>query len=218
MTAAGTGKARARKPRRSRGERKQHILNAMVNCVRRSGFHGASMNAVAVEAGLSVGIIYRYFASKEAIIEAIVSNDLAELRDRFTKWENTPNERLIDTVLEMLDAAVERRYDRDYAALALEVLAEAGRNPSVAAMVERADAQERELGRDLCSRIMPGTDPDLMDARSEIIGMLFDGMLVRAISNPQTDREGLLRDLRKLLQWLFTEPPMVPSSIRSQEG
>ena len=36
-------------------------------------------------AGLSVGQIYRYFENKEAMVAAIVAQDLAEMREKFAK-------------------------------------------------------------------------------------------------------------------------------------
>ncbi|WP_031238468.1 TetR/AcrR family transcriptional regulator [Asticcacaulis sp. AC466] len=194
------------KPRQSREARQQHILDATLRCVRRSGFHGASMSHIAAEAKMSVGVIYRYFANKEAIIEAIVANDLAEMRAKFAEWETLPDDALLDTLLDTLEMAVEHKYTVDNAALALEVLAEAARNPRVAAIVENADTQERELGRSLCRRLMPGGDAVQMAARGEIIGMIFDGMMIRAVSNPAIDRKALLADLRNVMRVLFTLP------------
>ncbi len=194
------------KSRQSREERQQHILNAALRCVRRSGFHGASMSDIAAEAKMSVGVIYRYFANKEAIVEAIVANDLAEMRAMFAEWESVPDEALLDTLLDTLERAIEHKYTLDNAGLALEVLAEAARNPRVAAIVERADAQERDLGRSLCRRIAPGRNQAQIDARGEIISMVFDGMMIRAISNPQVDRKALLAALRQVMTVLFTLP------------
>ncbi|MCR6660783.1 MAG: TetR/AcrR family transcriptional regulator [Asticcacaulis sp.] len=194
------------KPRLSREERQQHILNAALRCVRRSGFHGASMSDIAAEAKMSVGVIYRYFANKEAIVEAIVANDLAEMRAMFAEWESVPDDALLDTLLDTLERAIEHKYTLDNAGLALEVLAEAARNPRVAAIVEKADAQERDLGRSLSRRISPGRNQAQLDARGEIISMIFDGMMIRAISNPRTDRQALLAALRQVMTVLFTLP------------
>lgn len=194
------------KPRQDREARCQQILDATVRCVRRSGFHGASMSDIAAEAKMSVGVIYRYFANKEAIIEAIVANDLAAMRAKFAEWDKLPDERLLDVLLETLEHAIEHKYCPDHCALALEVLAEAGRNPRVARIVQEADAQERELGRNLCRRIAPDQDEAARTARGEIIAMLFDGMLVRAVSNPDIDRAQLLAGLRQVMRVLFTMP------------
>jgi len=193
----------APRPRQSREERRQQILDATLRCVRRSGFHGASMADIASEAKMSVGVIYRYFANKEAIIEAIVANDLAEMRAKFAEWDQTPDSDLLDIMLQTVEFAIEHKYGPDNSALALEVLAEAARNPRVAAIVQAADIQERELGRQLCARLNPGCDPKRLEARGEVIGMLFDGMMIRAISNPSMDRKTLVSDLREVMGWLF---------------
>lgn len=192
------------KPRKSREVRQQQILEATLNCVRKSGFHGASMADIAAEAKMSVGVIYRYFANKEAIVEAIVASDLAEMRAKFAEWEATPDDKLLDTVLEVLEHAIEHKYMCGNAAMALEVLAEAGRNPRVAAIVQAADVQERELGRSLCRRLNRDSDPLEVDIRGEIIGMIFDGMMIRAICNPDIDRKALLAGLRPIMRSLFT--------------
>jgi AcrR family transcriptional regulator len=200
---SGTGK----KPRESREIRQQRILDATVRCVRRSGFHAASMADIAAEAKISVGIIYRYFANKEAIIEAIVAKDMAEMRAKFGEWDATPDDKLLDSLLNIVDEAIEHHYGLDKAGLALEVLAEAARNPRVASMVARADAQERELGRALWRRIAPDLKGEALAAREEVMVMLFDGMMVRAVSNPNVDRAALGRAFKQAMRVLMTLPP-----------
>lgn len=57
---------------RASGRRKQ-LLDAAVSVMERTGFHQMSMQALADEAEVSVGLIYKYFDSKEQILlEAIV--------------------------------------------------------------------------------------------------------------------------------------------------
>ena len=62
--------------------RREQILEAAVRCFARDGFHRATMQDIVREAGLSPGAIYRYYASKEAIIAAIASQRHAWDRDR----------------------------------------------------------------------------------------------------------------------------------------
>lgn len=195
-----------RKARESREIRQQRILDATVRCVRRSGFHAASMADIAAEAKISVGVIYRYFANKEAIIEAIVAKDMAEMRAKFGEWDAIADDQLIDSILNIVDEAIEHHYALDKAGLALEVLAEAARNPRVAAMVARADAQERELGRTLWRRIAPDLKGEALAAREEVLVMLFDGMMVRAVSNPDVDRKALAKAFRQCMHVLMTLP------------
>ena len=51
--------------------RRQQILDAALICFDRSGFHRSPMQDIFDQSGLSAGAVYRYFASKEDIIEAI---------------------------------------------------------------------------------------------------------------------------------------------------
>lgn len=189
--------------------RRQQIVDAAASCARCSGFHGASMAEIAQEAGLSVGQIYRYFENKEAIIAAIVARDTAEIRDVFQEL-NDGRQPLLEAVLGKCGDALGDAYDRERAALTLEVFAEAARNPAVAQMVEAADAEQRPLKLDILSRTCP---PDLSDAerraRSEVISMIFDGMAIAGLKNPSGDRAALAIVLRSVLRHLFTHPALL---------
>src|SRR6185312_9438459 len=58
--------------------RRDQIVRAARRCVVRRGFHGASMAEIAAAARMSVGQIYRYFPSKEAIVHAIVERIVSQ--------------------------------------------------------------------------------------------------------------------------------------------
>ncbi len=184
--------------------RRQQILDAACERVRQSGFHGASMADIAKAAGLSVGQIYRYFENKEAIIAAIVAQDLAEMRDKFAEMESQPGT-LSDAIDEHLPEAVDKCFDPRRAALALEVVAEAARNPKVAAIVRSADQQERALARTMMSRDRrPEWNEAEFNARCETIGLIFDGLLMRGVNNPDLDREALTAVLRSTVRHLLS--------------
>src|ERR1700709_1094487 len=104
--------------------RRQQILEAACDCVRRAGFHGASMAEIAQAAGLSVGQIYRYFENKEAIVAAIVARDMAEMRDKFSALQNS-GEPLREGIIDGCVRSMNDQYDLERSALMLEVLAEA---------------------------------------------------------------------------------------------
>ncbi len=72
MTASSTGSDDAVRQTRVRSRRRQ-LLDAAVAVMERTGFHQMSMQALADEAEVSVGLIYQYFGSKEEILlDAIV--------------------------------------------------------------------------------------------------------------------------------------------------
>ena len=183
--------------------RRQQILDAACDCVRRAGFHGASMADIAKAAGLSVGQIYRYFENKEAIIAAIADQDLAEMREKFAELE-AGSETLAEAAIDRCSEGVALKYDLGRAALSLEVLAEAARNPRVAASLQAADAKERELGRRMLeSAGLAGLGERELEARGEVLSMLFDGMVVRAVNNPNGDKAAIGEVLRAVMQRLL---------------
>jgi AcrR family transcriptional regulator len=51
--------------------RKNQILDAAWSCFGRRGYHQTTMQEVATAAGISAGAIYRYYPSKEAVLQAI---------------------------------------------------------------------------------------------------------------------------------------------------
>ena len=53
-------------------KRRQQIVDAAVTCFARKGFHQTTMEDIGREAGLSPGLPYRYFSSKEEIIHATI--------------------------------------------------------------------------------------------------------------------------------------------------
>ncbi|MBU1376911.1 MAG: TetR/AcrR family transcriptional regulator [Alphaproteobacteria bacterium] len=186
--------------------RRQQIVDAASACARRSGFHGASMAEIAHAAGMSVGQIYRYFENKEAIIAAIVARDMAEMRDRYTEIRDGDLP-VLEAILTKCSTAIDELYEAESAALTLEVVAEAARNPNVGAILQSADAEERLMQQELLREVMPpGCDEAEQIARGEVISMLFEGMTMRGVNNPNGDRAAISRVLRSTLRHLLSEP------------
>lgn len=64
-------------------QRSAEILDSARRAFAEKGFDGASMQDLARKAGMSVGNFYRYFSSKDAIVEALIALDLAEMEHDF---------------------------------------------------------------------------------------------------------------------------------------
>ena len=62
-------------------DRQTQILDAALICFAKRGFHQASMHDISAEAGISVGLIYRYFENKEAVISAMADRHKKEIYD-----------------------------------------------------------------------------------------------------------------------------------------
>ena len=66
--------------RQRRGDRAHIILDAAGAVLRRGGARALTIDAVAAEAGLSKGGVLHHYASKDALILALVARKLGELR------------------------------------------------------------------------------------------------------------------------------------------
>ncbi|MBI3506025.1 MAG: TetR/AcrR family transcriptional regulator [Proteobacteria bacterium] len=64
-------------------DRRAQILDAAKRCFIRDGFHNASMQKICAAARMSAGNLYRYFASKVALIEGLCTRDLEEASQGF---------------------------------------------------------------------------------------------------------------------------------------
>jgi AcrR family transcriptional regulator len=62
--------------------RRRQILDAAVTVMQRTGFHQMSMQALADEADVSVGLIYKYFGGKEEILLATIVGILDAFKDQ----------------------------------------------------------------------------------------------------------------------------------------
>src|SRR5438874_12876784 len=74
----------------SNPDRRSQILDAAIVCFAKHGFHQASMHDISAEAGISVGLIYRYFANKEAVISAMADRHKQEIHDLLERAERAP--------------------------------------------------------------------------------------------------------------------------------
>lgn len=61
--------------------RRAQVLSAAAVVMQRTGYHQMSMQALADEADISVGLIYTYFSSKQEILLATILHILEEFRD-----------------------------------------------------------------------------------------------------------------------------------------
>lgn len=61
--------------------KRKQILDTALNLFSDSGFHATSISKIAKEAGISKGLMYNYFESKEALLFAIVDEISTEIMD-----------------------------------------------------------------------------------------------------------------------------------------
>ena len=128
------------------------ILAAAQRCFVRSGFHGASMQDICAEAGMSPGNLYRYFPSKEALIAGIAERDRAEVAQEFASADLSHG---FFAVLEgMAHHHFAERPD-EQVKLCTEVMSEARRNPEIARISAGVRRRRAQMALSTCSAPAP---------------------------------------------------------------
>ena len=85
--------------------RRRQILEAARSCFIRNGIHSTSMRDIYEEAGVSAGLIYRYFPSKRELINSLVKDwdrEVIVRLDSFSLSEN-PQASLISVFDQLAD-------------------------------------------------------------------------------------------------------------------
>jgi AcrR family transcriptional regulator len=70
-------------------EKRRQILDAAVRVFARKGFHASRVGDIAVEAGVAHGLLYHYFESKDAVLEAVFHENWDVLLERIGSVEET---------------------------------------------------------------------------------------------------------------------------------
>lgn len=185
--------------------RKSQILSAAAKCFAARGIHQTSMQEICDTAGISAGALYRYFESKEAIIVALADEERAENAELIAHLAAADD--IVDGMCEALPEIIAVLGNGQYGRLAIEIGAEATRNPMIAEVFGR---NESELRGALVEALERGqkrgaVDPALdVQATVFLILALFDGIPGRSIFAedvpPGQVVEALERFLRKALR------------------
>ncbi|MBV8915201.1 MAG: TetR family transcriptional regulator, partial [Acetobacteraceae bacterium] len=183
---------------------RQRVIEAAIACFARSGFHGASMQEICAEAGMSPGALYRYFSSKVSIIAAIAEAEREHHAAFFDRMERAddPVEELASIGIDTLESCTAG----DKAALAAETMAEAIRNPDVRATFRRNidEAQATVVGALRRGQQNGTVDPALdVEAAAQLIMALGDGLAAHQALDPAVTPAGLRPSLEAMLRrWL----------------
>ncbi len=172
---------------RAKPDRRADILVAAERCFVRSGFHGASMQDICNEAGMSAGNLYRYFPSKEALIAGIAERDRAEVAKEFASADLS---RGFYAVLEGMAYHHFTQRPDDQVKLCTEVMAEARRHPEIARISAAFDADVKkwliDLFRAAAERGDIASDVDF-DSAATMLMIIADGVWWRRALEPDFD-------------------------------
>ena len=191
-----------------RDARRNEILAAAVACFARNGFHETTIQDIAREAGLSHGAIYRYFPSKEDMIEAASRRDPGARAMRFADAE--AGRRPLDAIAQLLSSYIVADATLgSNAQLRVVVFGEGVRNPKVNESIRATWHEVLGLigamvrGGQAAGEIDAGLDPD---AIALVVAALRDGLLIHQAIDPTVDAEACSQVVSALLHGRFATP------------
>ena len=131
-------------------DRRTQILEAAIICFAKHGFHQTSMHDVSAEAGISVGLIYRYFANKEAVISAMAERHKQEIQELLERARRAAS--LFESLEILFTAHCCENSPKVLSAFVVDLYAEASRNPKIADLVRDVLETAMEGVTDLIAR------------------------------------------------------------------
>ena len=184
--------------------RREQILAAARTCFLRNGLHATSMQDLIREAGLSVGAVYRYFKSKNEIINAIAETVAGAVTRRLTEIAALdpplPIPEAMSRALEVIDTQLEPGGNFP---LALQVWAEATLDPAIGDIVRDRYAGMRTVFRTMARLAVEhgelGPDTDV-DAAGAALFSMVPGYALQRLLIGEPDRQTYLAGVRALMQ------------------
>jgi AcrR family transcriptional regulator len=184
------------RPLRADAQRnRERLLDAAVRAFSHEGAD-VTLDAIAKDAGVGIGTLYRHFPTREALVEAAYRNELARLcdavpdllrtwpadqamrmwMDRFVDYMTTKRD--MGDALRAVIASGGNPYSESRTRLltAITTLLEAG----AAAGTVRPDIQPGDLLVSISGVSLAAADPAQRDQASRVLDLIMDGLRYRA--------------------------------------
>ncbi|HEX8667764.1 MAG TPA: TetR/AcrR family transcriptional regulator, partial [Allosphingosinicella sp.] len=149
--------------KRMREEAREAILAAAMDVFGERGFGGATTAEVAAAAGVSKGLVFNYFPTKDALLQALVAKALGEALDYWEaqSWEGPAQAQLA----QLLDGAIAQvcarpNFYRLYFSLVLQPGGSSAVEAAVAGLKRRLEAYYGRIGRLMGELGSPAADLD----------------------------------------------------------
>jgi len=179
----------------SQAAQRAHIIEAAKRCFSRSGFDGTSTEAVRLEAKTSSGKLFHYFPNKQALILAVVDDNMsgAILWLNALQGQQDAGQALQQLLSDVVAAASNPESRR----LILEISAATARDPTIAKLSAEADSAMTEALASLIDR----QDRPFALQRDQMIALLstwIDGVFSRAAADPGFDPTMMMASIDSL--------------------
>jgi AcrR family transcriptional regulator len=180
--------------------RRRQILDAAMACLRRRGFHQATMQEICTEANMSAGALYRYFNSKAEIIGAFAEDKHGESEQSFL--DAARDGPLIDA-LSLMARNFFAKFAEGDGALIADIFAEAIRDEAVAAPLLKINENSLKYCIDAIEAAQQrGEIDEKLDPRdaANILFAAIEGLGLRRAFLREIDTDAAVAQFRALAQ------------------
>jgi TetR/AcrR family transcriptional repressor of uid operon len=184
--------------------RRAQLLDAARTCFVRSGFASTKVADIAAEAGVSVGLVYRFFPSKEALVEAIIEADSQEQLGRLSQVLEDDPPTAADAIARFVATLRPTMLDRDRTALILEIAAEMMRNEKARSALQSQQCASKALSAKLDALSADGGNGDRFDLRLRLVNALASGAAIEMALIPELQSEPFLDLLERVVADILT--------------
>ncbi len=162
-----------------RGQKRMLIINTALELFANNGFHSTSIQQIARQAGISKGLIYNYFESKEALMHAILDKGIEEMLSIFDPnkdgiLEKHELELFIHESFKMIEENM--KFWKLYFSISLQ--------PAIYNLVKEKIIQAEPL-MSMTTDYFKKRGVKNPEMESYLFGALMDGIAVQYIMNPE---------------------------------
>lgn len=177
-------------------QRREEIFRAAHKCFVSRGFHATSMTDIAREFGMSVGHVYNYFPSKQAIIEGLIEQGIEEFYVNSSELLSCSIEGNFEKAREAIKRSLSPNHNPNQIRLTLELLVEATHDPKLSKIIEEADTKVRTHLMDMHQIKVSSREEE---ARLEVMLAMFEGLGMRILRHPGIDMDGIYDETARRL-------------------
>lgn len=200
-----------RKPHKTRPEtdnRRAEIARIAFRLISQNGLEGFRTRQVADAAGIDQGTLHYHYPSKEALIQAVIDQLVADFRVNRAVQEDKADNALVELRNEIHDVAMRVKETPEQFRVLMELRLRANRDPAIAAILARLD---HGFSYHLTSLMAQGVQQGIFrpDVDLELAGLVLrnklDGLALAAVVASYRIDEIATVVCRQMEEWLLRE-------------
>ncbi len=172
-------------------ERRRAVVDALFAVVRREGMAGATVRAVAAEAGLSPGAMRHYVTSQSDLLELATRAVADQVATRIGSHRSVQGlDDLVDLLAEVVPLDDERRAEAE---VWLAMVVESRTDARLAPLARETHEGLRAMAAAVVHAVAPALPPESAELEADRLHALVDGLALHGVLHPDVATPQRLR-------------------------